>query len=172
MWIYQNTKDNSARFILGEGGKRPLICFGVNCSIAEPGNLDPTVKRVQNIAKAEGFDGWIMLNLYPERMTKFEELTKTGNSNFHKQNLKRIRNVFKKYPNMSVWAAWGGLIMKRLFLKKYLKDIVDVVGTDNVKWIHRGHLVGNEGHPHHPLYLKQDAKFYEFDMNKYLKNLE
>jgi len=33
MWIYKNTSDNSARFVLGESGKKPLICFGINASI-------------------------------------------------------------------------------------------------------------------------------------------
>lgn len=175
-WIYiNNGKGNTARFVLGEialgkdRSKNPLICFGVNCSKAEPKKLDPTVKRVQNISKAEGFDGWIMLNLYPERMTKFDKLGKDGKLDLHSQNLVHIKKVFKDYPNATVWVAWGGLIMKRAYLKEYFKDIVDVIGEKNVNWVHRGALVGKIGHPHHPLYLRKDASFSPFDINRYLK---
>ena len=171
MWVYKNNSDNTARFVLGEKGKNPLICFGVNCSIAEPSKLDPTVKRVQNIAKTEGFDGWIMLNVYPLRMTKFERLSNAGNLYFHKENLKHIKNVLKDYPNQPVWAAWGGLIIKRAFLVAYLQDVIGIVGSEPERWVHRGALVGKVGHPHHPLYLRKDAKFAPFDMKKYLQNI-
>jgi len=176
MWIYKNNgKQNTARFILGEilssKSKNPLICFGVNCSTAEPQSLDPTVRRVKNIAHAEGFDGWIMLNLYPERMTRFEDLDDHAKLDLHKKNLFYIKAVFKEYPKATVWAAWGGLIMRRLFLKQCLKDIANATSDSNIKWVYRGSLVGGEGHPHHPLYLRNDACFYPFNIKDYLNRI-
>ena len=47
-WLYERTIDNAARFVLGTIGANPLICFGINPSTAEPGNLDPTVNYVSS----------------------------------------------------------------------------------------------------------------------------
>lgn len=53
-WIYTNNKDNTERYSLGTVGEKPLICFGINPSTAEPNNLDNTLKSVSRIAKANG----------------------------------------------------------------------------------------------------------------------
>ena len=58
---------------MGKSGESPLICFGINPScahlekvndvwIAKP---DSTMCRVRNVSAKLGFDGYIMLNLYP-----------------------------------------------------------------------------------------------------------
>lgn len=62
-WIYAPSDDDSARFVLGTEGQKPLVCFGINPSTAVPGNLDPTVTRVRNIAAQNQFDSWLMLNV-------------------------------------------------------------------------------------------------------------
>ena len=49
----------------GAGGRRPLVCIGINPSTAQPGALDPTLKSVERLANANGFDSWIMFNVYP-----------------------------------------------------------------------------------------------------------
>ena len=80
-WLYKNIT-TSARFVLGEVGNNPLVCFGINSSTAKPPNssdsdpeenLDPTVKRVRRCSR-DGFDGWIMLNVYPQRATDPERI--------------------------------------------------------------------------------------------------
>ena len=183
VWIYENDgRKNNARFILGQvalgkgGSKKPLICFGVNASMAIPKDLDPTVKRVQNIAKQKKeFDGWIMLNLCAWRMTKFKELPKNENRyvrGLHEKNKLCINKILKSYPGTTVWVAWGGLIMERIFLQKHFLDIFEYISVDSFAWKHRGPLVGKLGHPHHPLYLKKNAKFDDFDMKKYSRRLE
>ncbi|MBI2419155.1 MAG: DUF1643 domain-containing protein, partial [Ignavibacteriales bacterium] len=68
-WIYEKSTNNSARFVLGETGKKTIICIGVNPSTATPDKLDPTLESVKRIAKHNGFDGWIMLNIYAQRST-------------------------------------------------------------------------------------------------------
>jgi len=168
-WIYENTTDNKARFILGEKGGNPLVCFGVNSSTAKPGALDPTLTRVRNRAIADNFNGWIMLNLYPQRATKPQDIHQEKKSNLHKKNLYWINKIFLKYPNVTVWAAWGGLINERDYLKHCLKEIVPLV-PKSTKWVRRGSLVGGM-HPHHPLYLRNDLPFATFNIFKYLDNL-
>lgn len=48
-WLYENSEDNSARFVLGQvfnpTGKT-LLCFGINPSTACPENLDNTIRKI------------------------------------------------------------------------------------------------------------------------------
>lgn len=43
-------------------------------SIAEPGKLDRTLQTVERVALRNGFDSWIMLNVYPQRATDPNEI--------------------------------------------------------------------------------------------------
>jgi len=119
MWIYKNTKDNKARFILGEEGENLLVCFGVNASTAEPENLDPTLTIVRNRSKENSFSGWVMLNLYPQRATNPSDMHQELDKVIHKKNLDSIKQVFNKRSDVVVWAAWGGLINERLINDNY-----------------------------------------------------
>jgi hypothetical protein len=49
-WLYENNEDNTVRYILGTKGKKPLLCFGINPSTAEPEKLDNTLKSVERVA--------------------------------------------------------------------------------------------------------------------------
>ncbi len=172
MWIYIKNDDNSARFVLGEAGRRPLICFGINSSTAKPPcsqsnpeeNLDPTVKRVRRCSQ-DGFDGWIMLNIYPQRATDPKRIHTEKNGALHKRNLSEIKKIFCLYPSLKVWAAWGNLIEKRPFLMRFLKDIVAL--NPSIQWVCKGKT--KKGHPRHPLFLKKGRAFESFDMEEYLK---
>jgi len=73
-WLYETTSDHSARFVLGTPGENPLICFGINPSIATPHNVDPTVGRVMRVTTLYGFDSFIMMNVYPQRATDPRDL--------------------------------------------------------------------------------------------------
>ncbi len=169
MWIYKNTSDNKARFVLGEKGNNPLVCFGVNSSTAEPEALDPTLTRVRNQSVANNFDGWIMLNLYPQRATNPKDMHQKRNKDIHTKNLYWINKIFLKHPNATVWAAWGGIINQRNYLKHCLKEIIPLVPS-STKWVRRGDLVGGK-HPHHPLYLRNDLSFVSFDISQYLDDV-
>ena len=68
-WIYFNTLDNKARFVLGKKGKKTLLCIGTNPSTATPSKLDNTLKTVKRFSKDLEYDSWIMLNIYPQRAT-------------------------------------------------------------------------------------------------------
>ena len=176
-WLYEcvdKNKPESPRFVLGEVSKKtknPLICFGINPSTAVPKKLDRTLTRVKNESIKQGFDGWIMLNIYPLRETNPKKLPKDLDKDIHKTNLIEIKKIYNKYPSATVWAAWGGSIMKSAFLKSCLKEIVAVV-PKSVKWVRMGKMVGKMRHPHHPLFLKKDLDFEKnFDVNGYLGEL-
>ena len=60
VWYYEPHTYQNYRYVLGRVGKRPLVCIGINPSTAQPGALDPTLKSVERLAAANGFDSWIM----------------------------------------------------------------------------------------------------------------
>ena len=73
-WIYVPDFYTEYRYILGTRGENPLICIGINPSTAEPDNLDNTLKSVSRIAGGNGFDSWIMFNVYAQRATRPDDM--------------------------------------------------------------------------------------------------
>lgn len=168
-WIYHNDQDNKVRYTLGIAGTNPLICFGINPSTACPGNLDNTIKSVERLAFGNGFDSWIMLNLYPLRETNPDKLPVIFDNQLHKHNLLHIEKTVSSGP-VKLWAAWGTLILKQKYLPECLGDILEITGKNNCQWF----SIGKEskfGHPHHPLYLKSDERMKPFDVESYFRKL-
>jgi len=165
-WIYENTSDNRARFILGEKGENTLVCVGINPSTAIPDHLDNTLKQVKRMSKTFGYDSWIMINIYPQIATNPNDLHTDIEKELHLQNLEHIKLLLKnKMPD--IWAAWGSLILKRYYLLDCLKEIYQL--SNNKNWYSAGKLT-EDIHPRHPLY-NGGIKLEKFDMKKYLKSL-
>lgn len=167
-WVYETNADNTARFVLGEKGDNPLVCIGVNPSTATPEKLDPTLRRVKKFSETLGFDGWIMLNLYPQRATDPDGLHEKRNRDIQAYNEHYVGKVLLDYPGTVIWAAWGALISKREYLIECLRQLV-TYSIYHRKWITLGETT-KDGHPRHPLYLPGNAKMQEFNVNEYLKN--
>ena len=165
-WIYAHDEKDRARYLLGTRGDRPLICIGVNPSTARPDQLDSTLKSVARLARNNGFDCWIMINLYPQRTTDPNGLHLRMQHALHGENLKWISRILNTKP-VTIWAAWGTLIEKRPYLKSCLKDIIELTDGHACHWISIG-KISKRGHPHHPLYLRSDEKPTPFDLEEYL----
>ena len=86
-WLFVPNTYTEYRYILGTRGKKPLICVGINPSTARPGALDPTLKSVERLAAANGFDSWIMFNVYPQRATDPNDMDKTPDRALCDENL-------------------------------------------------------------------------------------
>jgi len=168
-WIYTNTTDNKARFLLGEKGDRTLICIGINPSTAEPENLDNTLTAVRRFANDLGYDSWLMLNVYPQRATDPNNLHFEADQVLHRQNLVAVESVLE-HGKADIWAAWGTLIKKRKYLKDCLSDIYQITEKHNISWYSMGKKT-KEGHPHHPLYLRKDSRLEIFDITEYMKKI-
>ena len=69
-WLYAPNFYSEYRYILGTRGKKPLICVGINPSTARPDALDNTLKSVERIALGNGFDSFLMFNVYAQRATR------------------------------------------------------------------------------------------------------
>jgi len=168
-WIYINEKGNKIRYVLGIEGDNPLVCMGINPSTAVPQDLDNTLKSVERLAFSNGFDSWIMLNVYPQRATDPNNMHQEIDPQIHGKNIENINKIFAKEP--VIWAGWGTIIEKRPYLMDCLTDIYDVSKKYNCKWISLG-KISKKGHPHHPLYLRKDEKIKDFDMDGYMEMLK
>ena len=109
-WIYAPNFYSEYRYILGTRGQNPLICVGINPSTAQPGDLDNTLKSVQRIALGNGFDSFIMFNVYAQRATDPDAMEKCCNEALHRENLAAFRYVLSLSQAPVVWAAWGTII--------------------------------------------------------------
>ena len=168
-WLYAPNFYSEYRYILGTRGKNPLICIGINPSTAEPDNLDNTLKSVERIALGNGFDSFIMFNVYAQRATDPDAMEKECNSALHKENLEAFRYVLSISEKPAVWAAWGAIIEKRAYLADCVRDMVRVGQEYGAKWYCAG-AITKKGHPHHPLYLRKDEKIKAFDIEGYLQS--
>lgn len=167
-WIYVPNTYCDYRYLLGTIGKRPLICIGINPSTAEPDNLDNTLKSVERIANYNGYDSFIMLNVYSQRATNPNDMERNFNRELHIENLKAFEYALKLCKDKPhVWLACGTIIEKRPFLFDCLRDFVKVGENNGAKWYSCG-KVSLKGHPHHPLYLRKDSCLDEFDIHRYM----
>ncbi len=171
-WIYVPDFYSEYRYILGTRGNKPLICIGINPSTAEPGNLDNTLKSVERIALGNGFDSFIMFNVYAQRATRPKDMEKVCNQTLHMENMKAFSYVLRLSAAQPViWAAWGTIITQRSYLVDCLMDMIAVGQRFGARWVTAGEKSKNGGHPHHPLYLKKDAELDDFDVQEYCQRL-
>ena len=167
-WLYAPTTFLPYRYVLGVRCARPLICIGINPSTADPTRLDPTLQSVERIARANGFDGFMMLNVYAQRATVPSDLDAVCNPLLHRENLEAFRHVLSMCDGTpTVWAGWGTLIEKRPYLYDCLRDMVAVGQEYGARWVTAGRR-SKAGHPHHPLYLRADSPMEDFSMEEYL----
>ena len=171
-WIYIPDHYSEYRYVLGTRGSRPLVCIGINPSTAAPGRLDNTLKSAQRIAAANGYDSFIMFNVYAQRATLPDDMEKTLNPVLHRENMKAFEWVLRQFPTpCSVWAAWGAIITKRDYLPGCVKEMVSVGNRYGARWFTAGPR-SKAGHPHHPLYLRSDSPLEPFgDLLPYLNSL-
>ena len=166
-WLYAPNFYSEYRYILGTRGKNPLICIGINPSTAAPDSLDNTLKSVERIALGNGFDSFIMFNVYAQRATNPDAMEKQCNPRLHQENLAAFRYVLSISEKPAVWAAWGAIIEKRDYLADCVRDMVQAGQEYGAAWYCAG-AVTKKGHPHHPLYLRKDEKIKPFDVEGYL----
>ncbi len=173
-WLYVPDFYTEYRYILGTRGRDPLICIGVNPSTAAPDDLDNTLKSVSRIAGANGYDSWIMFNVYAQRATRPEDMDRERNERLHRENMRAFAYILDRAAQggavPAVWAAWGAVIEKRPYLPDCVREMVRLGERYGARWLRAGKL-SVKGHPHHPLYLRKDEKTVDFDVRGYLATL-
>ena len=169
-WLYAPNFYSEYRYILGTRGKNPLICVGINPSTAKPDALDNTLKSVQRIADGNGFDSFLMFNVYAQRATRPDDMEKVCNLRLHEENMKAFRHLLSIGEKPAVWAAWGAIIEKRRYLPECVADMLAISREYDAQWFCAG-PISKKGHPHHPLYLRKDEKLKPFAIETYLAAL-
>ena len=171
-WIYVPDHYSEYRYILGTRGERPLICIGINPSTAAPDRLDNTLKSAQRIARFNGYDSFVMFNVYAQRATVPDDMEKALNPDMHRENMKAFEWILRQAAApASVWAAWGALITKRDYLAACVRDMADIGNRYGARWFTAGKR-SKAGHPHHPLYLPSESPLDPFaDLLPYLDSL-
>ncbi len=163
-WLFVPNAYTEYRYILGTRGRSPLICVGINPSTARPDALDPTLKSVERIAGANGFDSFLMFNVYAQRSTDPDSMEREMNPELHRENMKAFAYLLTL--SRHVWAAWGTVVERRPYLMDCVRDMVRL--GEDVTWYACGKRT-SKGHPHHPLYLKSTEKLVPMDMHAYLE---
>ena len=172
-WLYIPDHYSEYRYILGTKGTRPLICIGINPSTAIPDRLDNTLKSAERIALHNGYDSFIMFNVYAQRATDPDDMEKELNPILHRENLKAFSWLLSQLTaTPDLWAAWGAVIEKRPYLPGCVLDMAAIGRQFGARWFTAGPR-SKKGHPHHPLYLKKDSSLDPFtDLEAYLNGLE
>jgi len=165
-WLYVPDFYTEYRYILGTRGQKPLICIGVNPSTAEPGNLDNTLKSVERIALSNGYDSFIMFNVYAQRATRPNDMERERNETLHRANMEAFDYILSLSETPAVWAAWGNIIEQRSYLKACVQDMIELGRSHGAVWYTAGKRSA-KGHPHHPLYLRRDSALDPFDAAEY-----
>ena len=166
-WLYVPNVYSEYRYILGTRGETPLICLGINPSTAAPDKLDPTVSSARRIALSNGYDSFLMFNVYAQRATRPDDMEKTCNAFLHGENHRAFAYLLSLSPRPAVWAAWGNIIEKRPYLMDCLRDFAREGKAVGARWFTAGPLL-KSGHPHHPLYLRKDTALVDFEIEAYL----
>ena len=170
-WLYVPDYYADYRYILGTRGNDPLICIGINPSTAAPDDLDNTLKSVARIADANGYDSWIMFNVYAQRATNPDDMDTVLNEKLHRENMRAFEYILSNVGegiSPAIWAAWGTIIEKRPYLRNCVLDMVRIGQSYGANWFSAGKR-SKKGHPHHPLYLRKDAVTESFDIEEYLE---
>ena len=166
-WLYAPNFYSEYRYILGTRGQKPLICIGINPSTARPGDLDPTLQSVERVARNNGFDSFIMFNVYAQRATSPDDMEPECNPELHRENMRAFAYALSLNPRPVVWAAWGTIIEKRPYLWPCLEDMIALGRECGAQWVTCGRR-SKAGHPHHPLYLRADSVTEPFDPEAYV----
>ena len=171
-WLYVPNYYSEYRYVLGTRGKKPLICVGINPSTAAPDDLDNTLKSVERVAHHNGYDSFLMFNVYAQRATNPDDMELTYNQALHTENMKAFDYILSLDEGgaPAVWAAWGTIIEKRVYLPACVRDMIEIGQNRNARWFSAGKK-SKKGHPHHPLYLRKDSPLDEFDVAGYVSDI-
>ena len=194
-WLYVPNTYQEYRYILATRGERPLICVGVNPSTAAPGDLDNTLKSVERVALHNGYDSFIMFNVYPQRATRPQDLEAVLNPALHRN---RAQDMMVADPDRAaakgiappdrndasglrikehVFGCGGPIICVPVVEKTKegilacVRDMVEAGRAWGARWYTAG-ARSKAGHPHHPLYLRKDSGLDAFDAEAYCRTLE
>ena len=166
--IYITDRTDCCRFALGNPGKNPLFVMGLNPSTATDRKPDRTISKVINYAEILGYDGFIMINIYPQRATSPDDLDLELRHEIVQENLEIIDTLISRYVAPNILAAWGNPILIRPYLINVLRTIEQALAPFSPNWFCLGTLT-QTGHPRHPSRTAYDLEIRDFDIDSYFQ---
>ena len=136
-WLYVPDFYTEYRYLLGTRGEKPLVCIGINPSTAEPDRpdqLDNTLKSVERVALHNGYDSFLMFNVYAQRATRPNDIERVCNEALHRANMEAFDYILSLSEQPAVWAAWGNIIEQRAYLKDCLADMIAIGERHGAQW--------------------------------------
>ena len=118
----------------------------MNPSYADEGQSDRTVNRIVDASIDGRYSGWVMLNLYPQRATRPEDLG-AFDPLLSTANCAAIEQIITKCGATDVLGAWGDPPNQAIKLAKL--DVLQLLAKLRVKVFHLDDLT-RKGEPRHP----------------------
>lgn len=142
----QDRKYRYCLSIIWDGELPMLVVIGLNPSRADEKDDDPTVRRWKGYAKAWGYGGIMVLNLFALVATDQSELRKVADPVGPFNMVSYLEANMKNLDAPWALACWGGEVW----------DMVRVRATAVRAMVRLRCLKKNaDGSPSHPLYLKK-----------------
>ncbi|WP_447777849.1 DUF1643 domain-containing protein [Variovorax boronicumulans] len=161
--LYSNDENDQWRYLLGRAGRRTLVTVGLNPSTATQERSDPTVARVDEVARRNGFDGFAMTNLYPVRATDYRTLPARMNRVAFDRNLTAIEEVVAAQAEPVIWAAWGAPVVHHAYFLRARDELHRRLARFEPRWLRFGELTAT-GHPRHASRLDYGWSFAPYDV--------
>lgn len=174
--------DSILRYLLGKKGENNLFVVGLNPSNADAQNLDPTSRNIEQIAKQNGYDGWLLVNLYPVRQSKPAELSIEADREIFWYNLHLIEQLMKtdQFKIKDAWLCWGDSIDS--FNHSYLKQAAGYLYKKLVKFDLDYYCIGRtrKANPCHPSQQAinchlggiENLQFINFNFKNYVRDIK
>ncbi|APY06794.1 hypothetical protein BWZ20_00095 [Winogradskyella sp. J14-2] len=172
--------DNEKRFALGIKGKRNLLCIALNPNTANAEKLDGTTRNLERIARDNGYDGWLMTNLYPTRNPKGNNLLNEADEKLFWENIQSIDTLVssKELNIKDVLLGWGDDIKAKPYFSPSIYAIYDRLNKHGLNYY--AFRVNQSGNPSHPSPMTINTKYKsdekikltEFDFHSYAKQFK
>lgn len=150
LWL-PNPEETGHRFVLGKvehasSARPPFAAICMNPSRANRTEADLTVNTLICASLDNGYSGWMLFNLYPERATNAADLSAFDPA-LSAQNCDAIEQLLGRFGVEEVLAAWGGLKHRTLTLAK--TDVLHLLDRIGV-WLYTFDGLTKSHEPRHP----------------------
>jgi len=135
--------------------KLPVILFvGLNPSTADETANDPTVRRCIGFARAWGFGGLVLVNLFAYRATNPADLLNAKDPVGPRNDDFILKNALSAGRTVVAWGAKGNLLGRDHYVLSLLSSTA-CLGTTK------------DGAPRHPLYIRADTRLRPFSQSSF-----
>lgn len=165
--IYYHDGQNAKRYALGVLSSRNVLFIGVNPNTANDQVHDMTTRKIIKFGIKNGYEGWLLANLYPTRSLSPHDLPETYDNDLRSLNQTIITALTQRFSIQHICCCWGNAIKIRPYLYESLQALVQ--SQTNSTFLKLGSLT-KEGHPKHPSRIGYDNSMESFDVDEYLQH--